>query len=179
MDFHNVCLESFGYCLPEERITSSELESRLAPLYERLRLPPGRLELIAEAGFESLFIFPAAGDAGAATGAAAWVAGMERTPLTDAYLGDAYDEARFDAQIQGAGGGGGTGGDTAGNAELDPITAGGGGGPGMGPGGPGGPVAPGMGRGRGAGRHHDRGVGPGLARRAVARGSPRRAGASH
>jgi len=46
MQFKNVCLESFGYCLPEERITTGELELQLAPLYERLRLPEGRLELI-------------------------------------------------------------------------------------------------------------------------------------
>lgn len=46
MQFQNVCLESLGYCLPEERITTSEIESRLAPLYERLGLPEGRLELI-------------------------------------------------------------------------------------------------------------------------------------
>ena len=46
MRFQNVCFESIGYCLPEERISSDEIESRLAPLYERLRLPQGRLELI-------------------------------------------------------------------------------------------------------------------------------------
>ena len=46
MEFHNVCLESIGYCLPEERVTSAEIESRLAPLYQRLKLPAGRLELI-------------------------------------------------------------------------------------------------------------------------------------
>lgn len=46
MRYHNVCLESFGYTLPEEIVTSVEIESRLAPLYERLRLPAGRLELI-------------------------------------------------------------------------------------------------------------------------------------
>ncbi|MHC4970977.1 MAG: carbamoyltransferase family protein [Planctomycetota bacterium] len=44
--------------------------------------------LAREAGFDSLFIFPAAGDAGAAAGAAAWVAGMERRLLGHAYLGD-------------------------------------------------------------------------------------------
>lgn len=46
MRFKNVCLEALGYCLPEERITSTDLENQLAPLYERLRLPEGRLELI-------------------------------------------------------------------------------------------------------------------------------------
>jgi 3-oxoacyl-[acyl-carrier-protein] synthase-3 len=46
MRYQNVCIESFGYTLPKEVVTSDELESRLAPLYERLRLPAGRLELM-------------------------------------------------------------------------------------------------------------------------------------
>ncbi len=46
MRYANVCLESLGYVLPEEIITSAEIESRLTPLYERLRLPAGRLELM-------------------------------------------------------------------------------------------------------------------------------------
>jgi len=46
MQYQNVCLEGFGYTLPEEIVTSSEIERRLAPLYERLRLPEGRLELM-------------------------------------------------------------------------------------------------------------------------------------
>ena len=46
MRYQNVCIESLGYSLPSERLTSSDIESRLQPLYERLRLPEGRLELI-------------------------------------------------------------------------------------------------------------------------------------
>ena len=46
MQYQRVCLESLGYTLPEEIVSSSELESRLAPAYERLRLPEGRLELM-------------------------------------------------------------------------------------------------------------------------------------
>lgn len=46
MRFRNVCLESFGYTLPDEIVTSEEIERRLQPLYERLRLPQGRLELM-------------------------------------------------------------------------------------------------------------------------------------
>jgi len=46
MRYENVCLEAFGYTLPEEIVTSAEIEARLAPLYERLRLPEGRLELM-------------------------------------------------------------------------------------------------------------------------------------
>ena len=46
MQLFKVCLESFGYTLPDEIVTSSDLETRLGPIYERLRLPHGRLELI-------------------------------------------------------------------------------------------------------------------------------------
>jgi len=46
MRFANVCIEAFGYTLPDEILSTSEVESRLSPLYERLRLPEGRLELI-------------------------------------------------------------------------------------------------------------------------------------
>ena len=46
MRYHHVCLESIAYTLPEEVITSAEIESRLAPLYRRLNLPEGRLELM-------------------------------------------------------------------------------------------------------------------------------------
>ncbi len=61
MLFENVCIEGLGYHLPENRITSDELESRLAPLYERLKLPSGRLELmsgIEERRFWDEGIFP-------------------------------------------------------------------------------------------------------------------------
>lgn len=46
MIYQNVCLESLGHVLPAEVVTSEEIEQRLEPLYQRLRLPPGRLELI-------------------------------------------------------------------------------------------------------------------------------------
>lgn len=46
MRYQNVCIESFGYTLPKEIVTSEEIESRLQPLYQRLRLPEGRLELM-------------------------------------------------------------------------------------------------------------------------------------
>ncbi len=46
MHFRRVCLEAFGYTLPEEVVTTAEIEQRLAPLYQRLRLPEGRLELM-------------------------------------------------------------------------------------------------------------------------------------
>lgn len=46
MRYNQVCLESLGYTIPDEIVESAELESRLEPLYQRLRLPPGRLELM-------------------------------------------------------------------------------------------------------------------------------------
>ena len=46
MRYQNVCLETIAYTLPAEIVTSAEIEARLAPLYERLRLPEGRLELM-------------------------------------------------------------------------------------------------------------------------------------
>lgn len=46
MRYERVCLEAFGYVLPDEIVTSANIEARLAPLYERLRLPEGRLELM-------------------------------------------------------------------------------------------------------------------------------------
>lgn len=47
IQYSNVCLDTFGYALPPRVITSSEIEERLAPVYERLHLPPGRLELMS------------------------------------------------------------------------------------------------------------------------------------
>ncbi len=44
--YHHVCVESIVCTLPEEILTTVELEKRLAPVYERLRLPEGRLELL-------------------------------------------------------------------------------------------------------------------------------------
>ncbi|MFO0886049.1 MAG: 3-oxoacyl-ACP synthase III [Pirellulales bacterium] len=46
MRYQNVCLESLGYTLPDEVLSSEEIEARLQPLYKRLRLPEGRLELM-------------------------------------------------------------------------------------------------------------------------------------
>ena len=46
MRYSKVCLESFGYTIPEEIWSSDLVEQKLAPLYERLRLPEGRLELM-------------------------------------------------------------------------------------------------------------------------------------
>ena len=42
MRYQNVCLEAFAYRLPEQVVTSEQVESWLQPLYARLRLPEGR-----------------------------------------------------------------------------------------------------------------------------------------
>ncbi len=46
MQFTRVAIESIAYALPEEVWTSADVEAKLAPVYERLRLPEGRLELM-------------------------------------------------------------------------------------------------------------------------------------
>lgn len=46
MRFKSACIESFGYTLPDEIISTADIEQLLQPVYERLRLPEGRLELI-------------------------------------------------------------------------------------------------------------------------------------
>lgn len=46
VNFENVAIETIAYALPDEVWTSADVEAKLAPLYERLRLPEGRLELM-------------------------------------------------------------------------------------------------------------------------------------
>ena len=46
MKFEHVCIESIASAMPEEIWTSAAIEERLRPLYERLKLPAGRLELM-------------------------------------------------------------------------------------------------------------------------------------
>jgi len=47
MKFQHVRFHGFGYELPPHIITSDAIEERLAPVYERLKLPRGRLELMS------------------------------------------------------------------------------------------------------------------------------------
>jgi len=44
MRFSQVCLAGVAVALPDEVLTSGPFEERLGPLYQRLRLPTGRLE---------------------------------------------------------------------------------------------------------------------------------------
>ena len=46
MLFSRVYVESFGYELPPNVITSDDLEKRLEPLYEALRFQKGQLEVL-------------------------------------------------------------------------------------------------------------------------------------
>ncbi|HYG78022.1 MAG TPA: 3-oxoacyl-ACP synthase III [Planctomycetota bacterium] len=47
MLYKHVCIESFGYELPPHIITSAAIEDKLAPLYDKLKLPYGRLEMMS------------------------------------------------------------------------------------------------------------------------------------
>ena len=47
MKFENVCIESLGYELPGNIVTSENIEQRLQPVYDRLKLPAGRLEMMS------------------------------------------------------------------------------------------------------------------------------------
>ncbi|MGE3314817.1 MAG: 3-oxoacyl-ACP synthase III [Planctomycetaceae bacterium] len=46
MRYQHVCVEAFAHTLPPHVVTSDEIEARLGPVYERLGLPAGRLELM-------------------------------------------------------------------------------------------------------------------------------------
>ncbi len=61
MLFKNVCIESLGYHLPENVVTSLDIERQLQPVYDQLKLSSGRLELmsgIAERRFWDKGVFP-------------------------------------------------------------------------------------------------------------------------
>ncbi len=71
MIFSSVCLESIAVALPEEVWSSASIEAQLRPMYERLKLPEGRLELMT--GIRERRHWPAhtrASDASAAAGKA-------------------------------------------------------------------------------------------------------------
>ena len=68
MRFENVCIESLATALPDETWTSAAIEERLRPLYERLKLPFGRLELMT--GIRARRMWPAGTRASAASAAA-------------------------------------------------------------------------------------------------------------
>lgn len=57
MKFTNVVIKASDVYLPEEYVTSLQLEGMLAPIYEKLKLSPGRLELMT--GIKSRGVWPA------------------------------------------------------------------------------------------------------------------------
>jgi acyl-CoA:acyl-CoA alkyltransferase len=72
MRFAHTCIETLATALPSDQLTSVEIERRLAPIYERLRLPEGRLELMT--GIRARRVWPAGtrpSDASAEAGRAA------------------------------------------------------------------------------------------------------------
>ncbi|MDF3056430.1 MAG: 3-oxoacyl-ACP synthase [Rariglobus sp.] len=72
MRFHHTVIESLAVALPDEVLTTTRVEETLRPLYERLKLPFGRLELMT--GIRERRIWPAGtrpSDASAAAGKAA------------------------------------------------------------------------------------------------------------
>lgn len=72
MRFEHTCIESLAVALPDEILTTTEIEERLRPLYERLKLPFGRLELMT--GIRERRVWPQGtrpSDASASAGKAA------------------------------------------------------------------------------------------------------------
>jgi 3-oxoacyl-[acyl-carrier-protein] synthase-3 len=47
MKFRHVRFHGFGYELPPNIVTSEAIEEKLGPVYEKLKLPRGRLELMS------------------------------------------------------------------------------------------------------------------------------------
>jgi len=72
MHFSNTLIESLEGVMPEEALSSEQIEAQLAPVYERLKLPAGRLELMT--GIRERRFWPAdtrPSEASAKAGAAA------------------------------------------------------------------------------------------------------------
>ncbi len=57
MNFTRVAIEQMAYSLPSDLFTSIDLEDQLSPLYSRLNLSPGRLELMT--GIKERRLWPA------------------------------------------------------------------------------------------------------------------------
>ncbi|WP_051554118.1 3-oxoacyl-ACP synthase III [Desulfobulbus elongatus] len=72
--YSRVCLHEFGYQLPPVELSSTTIEERLGPLYERLKLPAGRLELMTGIAARRLWQPGTRPSAGAAAAGAAAIA---------------------------------------------------------------------------------------------------------
>src|ERR1700677_1909793 len=84
MRFKNACLESIAVALPSEVWTSAAIEEQLRPLYERLRLPFGRLELMT--GIRERRMWPA-GTRPSAAGAGGRRAVLGASPVPREHIG--------------------------------------------------------------------------------------------
>jgi 3-oxoacyl-[acyl-carrier-protein] synthase-3 len=87
MKFSQVHIESLAIALPGEVWTSAQIEERLRPLYERLRLPFGRLELMT--GIRERRHWPAhtrPSDASAAAGRAVLAKSALRAGQIDTFI---------------------------------------------------------------------------------------------
>jgi len=58
MRYQHVAIAAVSHALPPEVVTSADVEARLRPVYERLGLPEGRLELMT--GIRERRFFPPA-----------------------------------------------------------------------------------------------------------------------
>lgn len=87
MKFAHTCIESLAVALPEEILGTAEIEERLRPLYERLRLPFGRLELMT--GIRERRVWPEGtrpSDASAAAGRAVLAKSGLRAEQVELYI---------------------------------------------------------------------------------------------
>lgn len=55
MRWERVCVHEFGFVLPPVELSSAAIEEQLRPVYERLKLPAGRLELMTGIGARRLW----------------------------------------------------------------------------------------------------------------------------
>lgn len=87
MRFEHTCIESLAVVMPDEVLSSVDIERRLQPLYDRLKLPEGRLELMT--GIRERRIWPTGtrpSDASAAAGCAALAKSGLKTEQVELFI---------------------------------------------------------------------------------------------
>jgi 3-oxoacyl-[acyl-carrier-protein] synthase-3 len=84
MRYSNVCIEAFGHVLPDRIVRSEDIEDRLAPLYARLGLSTGRIELMS--GIRERRFYPA-GTRPSSIAAAAGRIAIERSGIDAQKIG--------------------------------------------------------------------------------------------
>jgi 3-oxoacyl-[acyl-carrier-protein] synthase-3 len=87
MRFTHTCIESLAVALPDEVLTTTQVEETLRPLYERLKLPFGRLELMT--GIRERRVWPPGtrpSDASAAAGKAALAKSALRADQVELFI---------------------------------------------------------------------------------------------